>query len=973
MPMAEQPAYSTVLFEGAVRCPEGAGLTAHCTYGPVIPDTPNDREVQCFAICDLYAQSPPKLLPEPGLAALVFGSLLVAVLRRMRPVIVALVLFVSPLASPAVTSITYTSPARDIANAVSITFNFDADYTCGTYANGYDYYCVENAPGGGVTVNSYTPAYTAGRNGAMIDPPILVASAAAQQSYDDRDAGSWTPGLLVSVPVTVDAGESMVVAQSRPAGACGGSRGWVDGYAILTVVASAPAAGTFRPPYHAGKSGFPTFTTSDLDFSSVPTIDSGTYGTHTVTHEDVEALFDKPAANYNMYPTRGQHLSSCYVQGRGYSGYVSKHYGPYLTEILYDANDAAKQAAMIAITQHGLDILASVNAGTELNAGGGIGSYEDKTLAVFAATVLDDATLKSIVDNYSHETGGALGTRAWHQDQMTYIGDHGDALNGWPSTTNSERRDSFAEVDGRTGGSYWGIYRWGYLQHFNYALNWPEFKAADGGIDSGETESTFYQLMDRWYNTGQRCQPDVDAANRIGTNMEIDVGSAGICWFGHGYDIGFTGTANNPYITTIIRDTTDDTYSCAPNCDGGVTGSPDIQVRAGSPFSFAAIACGDATPAEADGTDWGDQNVDVLIGHATFLYNDGTEDLTVGTIGLSGDSQFEFTSTPTGQTLGPGEFQAFVITFTPTAVASYTATLSIASDDPDENPCTVALAGAGISTTAPDIRVTGNGQEIVSGDVTPTTDDDTDMGSVSIVTGTVQSTFTIHNDGDDDLNVTAIEFSGTDAANFADSGLSLAAVISAASSDTFDVDCDPDHVGVNSAIVTITNDDADEGTYTFALQCLGLGGSQEIEIRGYDENGESQVAIADGDTSPSTLDGTQFGDMGIYDAPLTELYEVVNVGSSDLSVTAASVSGSAFTLTSSVTYPATLATTESLVLTVSCAKTDIGTTTETVTVTSDDSDEATYTFSVSCTGVARVSTSSPPVADRATGARKGSK
>lgn len=467
-------------------------------------------------------------------------------------------------------TISYTSPARGPANAVSIDLNLDDFYNCGTYANGYDYWCVENSPGAGVTVNSYTPAYASGRNGAMIDPPIATGPS-AQQSYDDRDGGSWTPGLLVTVPITVDAGESLIVAQSRPTGnECGGAagNGWVDGYGILTVVASAPADGTFRPPYHANKTGFTTYTIAGMtNLSTMPALDPATYGSHSFSHTDVDALFDKPAANYSMYPARGEHLSSCYMQGDGYGGRVISTHGPYLIELLYGTMDAEKTAAVVSVVQHGLDILAATDAGWESNAGGGIGCFECKTLASIAAAVLDDAALRAIVDGKSDEKTPSTYPRAWHQDQFTYIGDHGDPLNGWPISTstsgNSERRDFFKEVDGRTGGSYMGIYRWGYVLHWLYHLHWPEFVTADGGVDPGETISTFTQFMDRWYTSGQRCTPDVDSGSRPGTTMEVP---SEICLNGHGFDAGFNGTHNGGYIVPVIKDTLDDTYACAGSC-----------------------------------------------------------------------------------------------------------------------------------------------------------------------------------------------------------------------------------------------------------------------------------------------------------------------------------------------------------------------------------------------------------------------
>jgi hypothetical protein len=137
-----------------------------------------------------------------------------------------------------------------------ITWTFDADYTVGQYVNG-DYYVVD--PGSGVTINSTTPASASGENGSMINPTV-------SQSYDDS-SDAYDAGQLVSFPVTLDAGDSLVTAKSALLAEQSGGEwnpSWNDkGYtapsqgghtvlksaAVLTVVSSSPASGTFRPYY----------------------------------------------------------------------------------------------------------------------------------------------------------------------------------------------------------------------------------------------------------------------------------------------------------------------------------------------------------------------------------------------------------------------------------------------------------------------------------------------------------------------------------------------------------------------------------------------------------------------------------------------------------------------------------------------------------------------------------------------------
>ncbi len=129
----------------------------------------------------------------------------------------------------------------------------------------------------------------------------------------------------------------------------------------------------------------------------------------------------------------------------------------------------------------------------------------------------------------------------------------------------------------------------------------------------------------------------------------------------------------------------------------------DISV--GSPQSAVIpIASGDATPSIADHTDMGA----ITLGGASVSW---TFRITAtGAINLTGSPRVEivgadasaFTvsaqpSTPivpaSGQSTATRDF---AITFNPSKLGTHTATVSIASDDPDENPYTFAIQGTGI-------------------------------------------------------------------------------------------------------------------------------------------------------------------------------------------------------------------------------------------------------------------------------------
>mgnify|MGYP003662818429 CR=1 FL=1 len=120
---------------------------------------------------------------------------------------------------------------------------------------------------------------------------------------------------------------------------------------------------------------------------------------------------------------------------------------------------------------------------------------------------------------------------------------------------------------------------------------------------------------------------------------------------------------------------------------------------------------------------------------------------------------------------------------------------------------------------SPEIDVLGNAMSINDGDSTPDIADDTQFGSVDAGTGSVTKTYTIDNTaGTGPLNVSAISIVGS--SDFSTPTFSPT-VVAAGSSITFDVTYAPSDVGTDDAVVQITNDDADESLYDFAIEGTG--------------------------------------------------------------------------------------------------------------------------------------------------------
>lgn len=124
--------------------------------------------------------------------------------------------------------------------------------------------------------------------------------------------------------------------------------------------------------------------------------------------------------------------------------------------------------------------------------------------------------------------------------------------------------------------------------------------------------------------------------------------------------------------------------------------------------------------------------------------------------------------------------------------------------------------GHGVSGTCagsfPNINLSGNGNCITSGDITPSLTDFTDFGTGTTIT----RTFTIQNTGNANLTFSAPVISGTNASEFAVTAAPTSPV-TAGSSTTFNITYTPSSSGPKEALVTITSNDADETTYTFEI------------------------------------------------------------------------------------------------------------------------------------------------------------
>ncbi|HPA21216.1 MAG TPA: SUMF1/EgtB/PvdO family nonheme iron enzyme [Verrucomicrobiae bacterium] len=122
---------------------------------------------------------------------------------------------------------------------------------------------------------------------------------------------------------------------------------------------------------------------------------------------------------------------------------------------------------------------------------------------------------------------------------------------------------------------------------------------------------------------------------------------------------------------------------------------PEITVQDQWPWGWDVIA---------DGTAWEDFDEEWVGASNTLtftVHNTGTKNLTGLSVGKDGDNSGAFTVGALGAVeLAPGENTTFDVTFAPSASGEHTAVIHIWSNDEDENPFDIALAGTGVVPVA---------------------------------------------------------------------------------------------------------------------------------------------------------------------------------------------------------------------------------------------------------------------------------
>ncbi len=201
-----------------------------------------------------------------------------------------------------------------------------------------------------------------------------------------------------------------------------------------------------------------------------------------------------------------------------------------------------------------------------------------------------------------------------------------------------------------------------------------------------------------------------------------------------------------------------------------------------------------------------------------------TRDFTIKNLGVNtslsitgasittGSSYFTVTTAPATSVAGPSGSTPMVVRYNPTAFGNHTATLRITSNDPDEGTFDIELTGTG---QAAEIGVLGDGGAAIADNGTQ------QFGNVS-VSDNRKITFTIQNTGN--IALTPVSFSWPNGSGDFDlvSPPSPSNSVAITNGTTqFAVNFSPTSGGLKTAVLRITTNDPDEGTYDITMSGSG--------------------------------------------------------------------------------------------------------------------------------------------------------
>ncbi|MEP2978173.1 MAG: choice-of-anchor D domain-containing protein [Lentilitoribacter sp.] len=437
------------------------------------------------------------------------------------------------------------------------------------------------------------------------------------------------------------------------------------------------------------------------------------------------------------------------------------------------------------------------------------------------------------------------------------------------------------------------------------------------------------------------CVPQTPDSNSIGI-YELEL------YHCNNENFSWTATVVKDGITyELVLDMTnvsfsDATYTIASQSfSGGAFGastSPELDVR--NEADTADISDGDlqAQISAVNGTDFGSVVIGNAVANTFIVKNTGTADLTFQNPGAAVDDLTNFSAVDSsfgGMSVTAGTSRTFTVTFHPDVAGPLSSTVTLRSNDADEDPYTFVVSGTGLDV--PEIEVSS----FASSSLTDEVGESHNSGVAGSVT---TATYTIRNTGSQVLNLTNTSASISNTTNVGTpivSDYSSTSLAADGGSATFSVTYTPEIAGNFGFDLDIISNDSDEATFDIPVTGTASG-MAVINIQG---NGQD---ITYGATSPSTSDHTDFGDVEVG-VKTQRTFTIQNTGTDSLAITSIETDNGDFT-TSGV--PSSVAAKSSETFNVDLTAAAPGARTAIITVKHNALEKGNYSFDVEANALA---------------------
>ncbi|MGK4567301.1 choice-of-anchor D domain-containing protein [Flavobacterium sp. 3HN19-14] len=351
-------------------------------------------------------------------------------------------------------------------------------------------------------------------------------------------------------------------------------------------------------------------------------------------------------------------------------------------------------------------------------------------------------------------------------------------------------------------------------------------------------------------------------------------------------------------------------------------------------------------------TDFGSINtLDTPVSATFTIKNDSStllplpQSLTGVSVTVTAGLGFTVTSTVALGTILPSGSGTFTIQFDPSTVGTVTAVVTVASSDSNEGSYSFYVTGTG---TNPEFDLYGGNPSTMMVDNgavgTYGTTYGTNFGTQNNSIGYLSRTFKLYNTGNVPLSISSVVNSNTTDYTVS----SITSPIPAGGSTTFTITFDPVTTGTKTALITINNNDTNEGAFKINLTGSSVNTSAgEISIKG----GSPLTEINMYDPA-NTSKGTDFGGMYVISGTVAKTFTIYNTGASSLSVSTPVISGTGsadFTITANPSSPVA-ATSGSTNFTITFNPSATGTRSAMVSITNGDPNESPFTFYIEGNG-----------------------